>query len=214
MPLIPQVRVQVRLLLLIAVALTNSACTEAIYRSMNDPARDGWQQPTAVINSLKIAPGARIADLGAGGGYFTFPLAEATGPAGRVYAVDIDKESLRFIQEEGARRGGLPSNIQPVLASPDAANLPPNGIDLIFTCNTYHHLSNRPAYMKSLARHLRQDGRIAIIDFKPSGWLWLFGHATPKETVREEMTLAGYRLLEEFEYLPKQHFQVFVIAPP
>ena len=211
MPLIPQVRH----LLLIVVCLTGNACTaEAIYRSMNEPARDEWQQPTAVIKSLKVAPGARIADLGAGGGYFTFPLAEATGPAGQIYAVDIDRESLRFIQEEGARRGGLPSNIQLVLASPDAAGLPQNSIDLIFTCNTYHHLANRPAYMNSLAGHLRQGGRIAIIDFKPSGWLWLFGHATAKETVREEMTLAGYRLLEEFEYLPKQHFQVFVIAAP
>jgi ubiquinone/menaquinone biosynthesis C-methylase UbiE len=167
-----------------------------------------------VIKSLKIDPGARIADLGAGAGYFTFPLAEATGPAGQVYAVDIDKESLRFIEEEGAQKGGLPSNIQLVLASPDAANLPQNSMDLIFTCNTYHHLANRAAYMNSLARHLRQGGRIAIIDFKPRGWFWLFGHATAKETVREEMTSAGYRLIEGFEYLPKQHFQVFAIATP
>jgi arsenite methyltransferase len=205
---------QVRPFLLIAICLTANACTEAVYRSMNDPARDEWQQPQAVIQSLKIDPGARIADLGAGGGYFTFPLADATGPKGRVYAVDIEKESLRFIQEEGAQRGGLPSNIQLVLASPEKAGLPEKSIDLIFTCNTYHHLPNRPAYMKSLAEYLRQDGRIAIIDFKPSGWLWLFGHATAKETVREEMTSAGYRLLEEFEYLPKQHFQIFVIAAP
>jgi arsenite methyltransferase len=205
---------QVRPFLLIAICLTANACTEAVYRSMNDPARDEWQQPQAVIQSLKIDPGARIADLGAGGGYFTFPLADATGPRGRVYAVDIEKESLRFIQEEGAQRGGLPSNIQLVLASPEKAGLPEKSIDLIFTCNTYHHLPNRPAYMKSLAEYLRQDGRIAIIDFKPSGWLWLFGHATAKETVREEMTSAGYRLLEEFEYLPKQHFQIFVIAAP
>jgi arsenite methyltransferase len=210
MPFIPQVRP----FLLIAICLTANACTEAVYRSMNDPARDEWQQPQAVIQSLKIDPGARIADLGAGGGYFTFPLADATGPKGRVYAVDIEKESLRFIQEEGAQRGGLPSNIQLVLASPEKAGLPEKSIDLIFTCNTYHHLPNRPAYMKSLAEYLRQDGRIAIIDFKPSGWLWLFGHATAKETVREEMTSAGYRLLEEFEYLPKQHFQIFVIAAP
>jgi ubiquinone/menaquinone biosynthesis C-methylase UbiE len=205
---------QVRPFLLIAVCLTANACTEAIYRSMNDPARDEWQQPQAVIESLKIGAGAQIADLGAGGGYFTFPLADATGPEGRVYAVDIEKESLRFIQEEGAQRGGLPTNIQLVLASPERAGLPEKSIDLIFTCNTYHHLPNRPAYMKSLAEYLRQGGRIAIIDFKPSGWLWLFGHTTAKETVREEMTSAGYRLLEEFEYLPKQHFQIFVIAAP
>ncbi len=185
MPLIPQAR----LLLLIAISLTTNACTEAIDRSMNDPARDEWQQPTAVIKSLTIDPGARIAGLGAGAGYWTFPLAEATGPAGQVYVVDIDEESLRFVEQEGAQKGGLPSNIQLILASPDAANLPQNSTDSIFPCNT-----------SSLARHLRQGGRIAIIDLKPRGWFWLFGHAAAKETVREEMT--------------SEHFQVFAIATP
>lgn len=205
---------QARLAVLITLCLTANACTEAIYRSMNDPARDEWQQPQAVMKSLNIEPGAAIADLGAGGGYFTFLLAEAAGPAGRVYAVDIEQESLQFIREEGIRRGGVPSNIELVLASPEASGLPGDRIDLIFTCNTYHHLSNRPVYMKSLARHLRRGGRIAIIDFKPSGWFWLLGHATDKETVREEMVQAGYRLIEDFDFLQKQHFQIFAVTAP
>lgn len=205
---------QVRVIVLIALCLAASACTEAIYRSMNDPGRDEWQQPQAVIKSLNIEPGTRIADLGAGGGYFTFPLAEATGPEGLVYAVDIDEKSLHFIQDEGAQRGGMPASIQLVLAAPEASGLPEAGLDLIFTCNTYHHLPNRPAYMKSLARHLRDGGRIAIIDFRPTGWFWLFGHATAKDTVRDEMASAGYRLLDDFDYLPKQHFQVFGVVAP
>ena len=98
---------QGRLTLLLAVSLTASACTDAIYRSMNDPARDEWQQPDAVVQALKIRPGDVIWDLGAGGGYFTFPLAQATGPTGRVYAIDTDEDSLRFIRQEGAKRGGL-----------------------------------------------------------------------------------------------------------
>lgn len=205
---------QARLAVLIAVSLTASACTDTLYRSMNAAARDEWQQPQAVVQSLKIERGASIADLGAGGGYFTFPLAQATGPEGRVYAVDTEKESLRFIQEEGARRGGLPSNVELVLASSQASGLPDDSIDLVFTCNTYHHLSNRLVYMKALARHLRAGGRVAIIDFKPSGWFWLFGHATAKDTVREEMAAAGYRLVDDFDFLEKQHFQVFVVTAP
>jgi ubiquinone/menaquinone biosynthesis C-methylase UbiE len=205
---------QARLAVLITLCLTANACTETIYRSMNDPARDEWQQPQAVMKSLNIEPGAAIADLGAGGGYFTFLLAEAAGPTGQVYAVDIEKESLQFIREEGIRRGGFPSNIELVLASPETSGLPGDRIDLIFTCNTYHHLSDRPVYMKSLARHLRTGGRIAIIDFKPSGWAWLLGHATAKETVREEMARAGYRLVEDFDFLQKQHFQVFAVTAP
>jgi arsenite methyltransferase len=205
---------QARLAVLLALSLTASACTEAIYRSMNDPARDEWQQPQAVVQALKIEPGAFVADLGAGGGYFIFPLVQATGPAGRVYAVDTERESLRFIREEGARRGGLPPNVELVLATSDASGLPGKSVDLIFACNTYHHLSNRSVYMKDLTRHLRAGGRVAIIDFKPSGWLWLLGHATAKEEVREEMTKAGYRLIEDFDFLEKQHFQVFAVAAP
>jgi arsenite methyltransferase len=205
---------QVRLPVLLALALTASACTEAIYRSMNDPARDEWQQPKQVVQALKLKPGTFIADLGAGGGYFTFPLAEATGPTGRVYAIDTEQESLRFIREEGARRGGLPPNVEVVLASSESTGLPDDSVDLIFVCDTYHHLSNRPSYMKALARHLRPGGRVAIIDFKPSGWMWLLGHATAKDTVREEMVGAGYRLVDDFDFLEKQHFQVFAIATP
>jgi hypothetical protein len=68
--------------------------------------------------------------------------------------------------------------------------------------------------MKALARHLRPGGRIAIIDFKPSGWMWVLGHTTAKEEVRDEMTKAGYRLIEDFDFLDKQHFQIFAVAAP
>jgi hypothetical protein len=56
---------------------------------------------------------------------------------------------------------------------------------------------------------LRPDGRIAILDFTPTGFAWLFGHGTSKEVIRQEMETAGYRLTDDFDYLSKQHFQVF-----
>lgn len=200
---------QVRLAALLLLSLITTSCAETVYRSMNDPDRDVWQRPKVVIESLNITSGSRAADLGAGGGYFTFPLAQAVGPEGRVYAVDIDERSLHVIREEGTNRGGLPPNIDLILASPDDPRLPQDGVDLIFTCNTYHHLSNRSAYMKALVRYLRPGGRIAVIDYTPSGWAWFFGHATAKEAVREEMAAAGYRLVQDFPILEKQHFQVF-----
>src|SRR5688572_7860268 len=107
-------RAQVHLgVLLLLVA---HGCAETAYRSMNDPGRDAWQRPQAVIQSLDIASGSRVADLGAGGGYFTFPLAQAVGPEGKVYAVDIDDRSLHAIRQEAAKRGGIPSNIELILA--------------------------------------------------------------------------------------------------
>jgi ubiquinone/menaquinone biosynthesis C-methylase UbiE len=172
---------------------------------MNDPSRDVWQQPKTVIQALSIAPGSRVADLGAGGGYFTWRLAEAVGPEGKVYAVDVDETALRLIEQERAQRGV--AHVELVRATPTDARLPVAGVDLIFTCNTYHHLPDRTAYFQSLARALRPGGRIAVIEYKDSGWL--AGHSTPKETVLHEMEAAGYRLIREFDFLPKQHFLVF-----
>lgn len=187
-----------------------TACDHIVYRQMNDPARDAWQHPNAVIEALRISRGARVADLGAGGGYFTFPLARAVGPEGKIYAVDTEEESLRFIEKDAAQRGGMPRQIELGLAMPNNPNLPTRDIDLIFMCNTYHHLSDRAAYMRKLQSSLRPDGRIAVIDFKEDSWLGsLFGHANSKDMVRKEMQAAGYRLISDFDFLPKQHFQVF-----
>ncbi len=180
-------------------------CAEWTYQRMNDPSRDAWQQPEMVIQALAIAPGSRVADLGAGGGYFTWRLAEAVGPAGKVYAVDVDETALRLIERETAQRGV--TDVELIRATPTDARLPVAGVDLIFTCNTYHHLPDRTAYFRSLARALRPGGRIAVIEHKDSGWL--FGHATPKETVLREMEAAGYRVIQEFDFLPQQHFLVF-----
>ena len=197
----------------LALLLLAGGCSRVAYEQMNDPARDVWQHPKEVIDALNIEPGAAVADLGAGGGYFTFRLAEAVGPEGRVYAVDVDEASHRYIEEEAARRGGMPRNVLLVLGTATDSRLPPRGVDLIFTCNTYHHLSDRQRYFASLQGALRPDGRIAVIEYKDEGWIArLFGHATAKETVRQELNRAGYHLRQTFEFLPRQHFDIFGVS--
>jgi arsenite methyltransferase len=184
-----------------------SGCSDVVRESMNSTERDAWQQPKAVIQSLKISPGERVADLGAGGGYFTVWLAEAVGPAGKVYAVDTDQSALEFIAKR-VREQGI-ANVEMLQAAEHDSRLPEGAVDLVFTCNTVHHLEDRAVYFRTLRRSLRQGGRVAILDFTPSGFAWLFGHATAKEVIRHEMETAGYRLTDDFTYLPKQHFQVF-----
>ena len=197
----------------VLIPLLLGGCSRVAYEQMNDPERDAWQHPKEVIDALKIEPGAVVADLGAGGGYFTFRLADAVGPGGRIYAVDVDEASHRYIEEEAVRRGGMPRNVELVLAAPTDPRLPPGAVDLIFTCNTYHHLRDREHYFASLQRALRPGGRVAIIDYKDEGWMArLFGHATAKATVRQELERAGYRLLQTFDLLPRQHFEVFTVA--
>jgi ubiquinone/menaquinone biosynthesis C-methylase UbiE len=170
--------------------------------------RDSWQQPVRVIESLAIAPGARVADLGAGGGYFTWHLAAAVGESGRVYAIDVDADMTSHIEEE-SRKEGHP-NVRAVLAEFDDPLIPEGGVDLIFTCNTYHHLEDREAYFRRAAKHLRPGGRLAVIELNGQGWFQrLFPHFTAPEAIRAEMEGAGYQRVAAFDYLERQSFQVF-----
>ncbi len=170
--------------------------------------RDDWQQPEKVVQSLAIKPGDRIADLGSGGGYFTFRLSQAVGPTGRVYAVDVDKDMLEDLTERANKDGYR--NIEKVLAKYDDPSLPESGVDLIFTSNVYHHIEARAKYFADAAKYLRPGGRIAIVDFNGKHWSATFvGHYSPVELIKKEMDEAGYRLEREFDFLDRQSFLVF-----
>lgn len=170
--------------------------------------RDEWQKPDRVVLALKIKPGDRVADLGSGGGYFTFRLAEAVGPGGQVYAVDVDEGLVDYIRNRAKEEKR--ANVKAVLAKHNDPLLPLEGVDLIFTSNTYHHLENRAAYFANAKQYLSETGRVAIIDFNEKGWLkGLSSHHTPKEVIKKEMEQAGYRLEREFDFLPKQNFLIF-----
>lgn len=174
---------------------------------MNDPARDAWQKPKQVVERLDVQPGARVADLGAGGGYFTWYLAAAVGPQGKVYAVEIDDTALAIIEKEMKSRGVR--NVLPIRAESGDAKLP-EPVDLVFSCDTYHHMQDRIAYFQSLARYLKPDGKVAILDFHAEGFFsGLLGHGTTKQEVRREMESAGYRLAAEYDFIDRQHFQIF-----
>jgi arsenite methyltransferase len=170
--------------------------------------RDSWQQPQEVVRTLAIQPGAVVADIGAGGGYFTFRLADAVGPSGKVYAVDIDPGMVEYLQQRATEDGYR--NVDVVLATPDDPHLPPGGVDLVFTCNTYHHFDNPTTYFAAMKKYLRPGGRVAIIDSRPEGfWHRLFGHATAEDAIEKDMQAAGYQLAHEYDFLPNQNFLVF-----
>ena len=181
---------------------------QCAYRGIN---RDQWQQPEKVIAALKIRPGDHIADLGAGGGYFTFKLASAVGPTGKVYAVDIDREMTELIAQR-AQKDGL-KNIETIVAKTDDPSLPETGVDLVFTSNTYHHIDNRVVYFRNLQKYLKPGGRVAIIDFDRRAWIeGLLRHYTPSEFIKREMEQAGYTLQREWNFLNRQSFLIFAGA--
>jgi predicted methyltransferase len=189
--------------LLLGLVVLAAGCTLAKRCMYEGFGRDDWQQPERVVADLALAPGAKVADLGSGGGYFTFRLARAVGPSGRVYAVDVDEGMNEHVADEAAEEGL--SNVATVLAAPDDPKLPER-VDLLFTSNTYHHLENRAAYFRAVReRHLAPGGRVAIVEFKPEK----FSHSTARETIEQELTAAGFRLVKAFDYLDRQHFLVF-----
>jgi ubiquinone/menaquinone biosynthesis C-methylase UbiE len=174
--------------------------------------RAGWQHPDRVIESLEIRAGDHVADIGAGEGYFLPYLADAVGPEGKVYAVEVDPEKVEAL-EAMVREGGH-HNVVVVLGELDDPLLPDQGVDLVFLCNTYHHIEDRPAYFSRLRSDLRTESRLAIIDVRDdlSGILRLFvteGHWTPLDLLYEELEKAGYRRSLSFDFLPTQNFEVF-----
>ena len=198
---------------LIVLSLLSLAGCGAIRRCAYVPSgRAEWQQSERVLASLAIEPGSHIADLGAGGGYFTFALADAAGPSGTVYAADVDSDMTAYL-EESAREDGY-ENVQVVLSDYDDPLLP-EGVDLIFTSNTYHHIEDRVAYFRNARKYLRPGGRVAVIEYSEPGFLLGLighGHATPPDGIRREMEQAGYRLGERHGYLSRQSFQIFLLA--
>jgi ubiquinone/menaquinone biosynthesis C-methylase UbiE len=196
----------------LALTLFLAGCArlkQCAYEGVN---RDDWQQPQKVIAALKIQPGAIVADLGSGGGYFTFRLAEAAGPTGKVYAVDVDQDMVDLIAKTAKEKAA--GNIEPILAKANDPRLPKTGVDLIFTSNTYHHIDNRVAYFANLRQYLRPGGSVAIIDFDRRAWLeGLLRHYTPSEFIKREMEQAGYTLRQEYDFLDRQSFLIFTTKP-
>jgi len=175
-------------------------------RVFDDPERDAWQKPHQVIQALALKPGAAVADLGAGTGYFAVRLARML-PKGTVYAVDLEPDMVKHLAAR-AEREGL-KNMRAVAAAPDDARLPAK-VDLVLLVDVYHHVEDRPRYFRNLAASLAAGGRVAVIDFRldsPRG--------PPKasrvapERVKAELAQAGYTLAAEHAFLPDQYFLVF-----
>jgi len=176
---------------------------------LEDPERDSWQKPEQVVKALALQPGAAVADIGAGSGYFSVRFARTVGPQGVVYAGDIDEGLIGYLQQRAEKEGLL--NLKPVHGRPDDPLLPAASVDLVFLCDVIHHIENRGAYYAKLADSLRPGGRLAIVDFYkrdlPVGPPPAMKIA--KDDLVGELGQAGFSLMEEFDFLAYQYFLVF-----
>ncbi|MEN8181641.1 MAG: methyltransferase domain-containing protein [Myxococcota bacterium] len=205
--------------LLVVLLATTSGCTllsRVDLGRLVTSGRDGWQHPEQVITALELEPGDRVAEIGAGDGYWLPWLSEAVGPEGRVYAVEVDDEKIETLHQRVADEAL--ANVVVVRGQYEDPELPDAEIDLAMTCLTYHHIEDRPSYFARLRTDLSRRGRVAHLDDRhdvppPFRWLQGSGHWSDPEAIRAEMEQAGYERIAGFDFLPLQSFQVFEPAP-
>ena len=175
-----------------------------------DPAAE--LQTKQIVEHLKLQAGNVVADIGAGTGTFSYSLAQAVGPTGKLLAEEIDQELLDYIAEWAKEE--KVNNIQTVLGEFDDPKLPTREVDLAFMHNVLHHVEHRALFLKALATYMKPTGRIVIIDSdqeQPNAT-----HSEEpefqysKEQVKQWMADAGFRPVEEFpELLDRKFFFIF-----
>jgi SAM-dependent methyltransferase len=176
---------------------------------LESPDRDEWQQPELVMDALQIADGARVADLGAGGGWFTIRLARRVGPNGIVYAEDIQRQMLEAIRRRVEREGLR--NVVPVRGDADDPHLPP-GLNAVLMVDTYTQLGDPVTLLRNVRAALAPNGLLGIVDFKPDG---SGGPGPPldervhPDRVRRDAAAAGLSFRAHETFLRYQYVLVF-----
>lgn len=180
--------------------------------------RDSWQRVPDVMAALAIGEGSRVADVGAGDGYFTEHLARAVGAGGRVFAVDISERSLSRLRRL-AEGEGL-DNIEVVRGEVDDPRLPERSLDAVLVVHAYHEMTEYEAMLSGMHRALRPGGRLVIVDHAPSDPSQsrdrqTASHELSIDIVEEELQEAGFEILdrdEQFTQSGRNHGQWMLVA--
>jgi len=177
---------------------------------LDRPEREREEAPAKAIAALDVRPGQTVADIGAGSGYYTVRMAEAVGPKGRVYATDIQPAMLDLIRKKLDAKG-IAENVELVLGTLTESKLPDATMDLALMVDVYHELAQPQAFLRSLKRALRPDGRLVLIEFrKESAWVPIREeHKMSVAEARMELEAEGYTFVQTIDVLPWQHILVF-----
>ena len=177
--------------------------------ALEDPKRDAYQKPHEVLTALNIKPGDVIADIGAGTGYFTFRLAHFVGDKGKVYAVDVSPDMIRYVNRR--IRETKTTNVVTVLADNDDPLLLDQSVSRFFICDVWHHVDNQTRYLSLMKKMLKPGGEVVMIDFHKKELP--FGPPPQMKIAREDvikqLEANGFRLSKEHTFLPYQYFLVF-----
>jgi ubiquinone/menaquinone biosynthesis C-methylase UbiE len=167
------------------------------------------EDPEAMLNALKIPRGATVADVGAGAGYHSIPLARRVGPDGVVLATDVQPEMLRMLRAN-ARSAGL-TNIKAIRCTQTNPGLPEGAVDLVLMVDVYHECSDPDATLHGLMRALKPRGRLVLVEFRANDPKVEIRpeHTMTLEQVRREVEPQGFVFKESLEFLPWQRIITF-----
>lgn len=176
--------------------------------------RDGreiWDRRDDIIAQLRLQPGQRVADIGAGTGFFSALMAREVGADGRVYAVDIARSFVEASVQR-AHEQGL-EQVVGVVNDAHSVQLPPGSIDLAFISDTYHHFEYPKSTLRSIRDALAPGGGLVVIDFKRIPGVsspWVLGHVRAGEPqVTAEIEAAGFELTERLDFMQTQYYLRF-----
>lgn len=174
----------------------------------DSPGRDQRLQVNRVMDILGVASGKAVADIGAGSGWFTVRAARRVGESGVVYAVDINPESIRFIDDR-ARKEQL-HNVKTILGKADNPLLPKDSVDSVLLLKTYHEVARPVDLLENLRQSLRPGAKVGIIDRNGNGE----DHGVSRDVVVREAAQAGYRLLKQYDFVKGDKMDYFLVLVP
>jgi ubiquinone/menaquinone biosynthesis C-methylase UbiE len=182
--------------------------------SQTDP--DAWEQrhnayqpPEQVMDSIGVKPGMVIAEIGVGKGRYVVHMAKRVGATGKIYANDIDKKALDYLDYR-CQRDSIP-NVMTVLGKVTDPRLPKETMDLVYMINTYHHLDKPVELMKNIIPCLKPDGRLVIIEHDPVKVPGFGSEATAKDVLIDQAKQAGFELVKLMTFLKRDNIYMLCV---
>ena len=176
------------------------------------PEREQEEQPEDALNAIGIAKGSSVADIGAGSGAIAWRLAQRVGPAGKVYANDIQPRMLELLRQDMAKR--KIANVETVLGAEDDPKLPPASVDLELLIDVYHEFSHPQEMLRHLRAALKPEGRLVLLEYRGEDLSVPIRpeHKMTVAMVQAELEPEGFFLDKTIETLPRQHILIFKAA--
>jgi protein-L-isoaspartate O-methyltransferase len=180
---------------------------------LDRPEREKEEQPTKLLEILKLKPGEVVADIGAGSGYYSFRMAEKVGPTGKILAVDVQPEMLTIIRKKMKDKGV--ANVEPVLGTETDPNLPAAAVDTIILVDVYHEFSHPYEMTAAMVKALKPGGRLVFVEFRLEDETVPIKlvHKMSERQVKKEVGSFPLKHVTTDERLPWQHVIIFEKKP-